>query len=447
MTTKNGFSIASSNNSARSTTRSLLWVIAAVFLLALGARVAYLAVNGIVRPPDSVDYIRLAENVRTQGVFSLDVGEPLIPSIRRAPFYPVFLMTFIWSEGVSTKAAVATQVILDAGVAVLVLLLANMALNLRWAATAGLAYAIHPGAIYFSTALLSETLFTALSATGLFLVLKGLFRDRLALTGLAGATFGLATLCRPIALPFAFIIAGISVLILRIPRRWLHSLVLIGFTTLIVLPWTIRCTRVAEHLVLVQGASSTLFYVATRTDWNQKDQQSLWARYSTEDPYGRRLVTAKTPREMAEADQFGLQLALQNIRSNPKAYVLSRARNFPFLFVTSFDMFTGLNKSFGAAYQEKDWLTLIIKGCLLLVFSLAPLLLGLVGLLGNWRNPAVALPAVVWVYTGLAYLPMWIEYRYWVSAIPFLLVSAAVGAHILFAKFRRMKAIDRMNAP
>src|SRR5439155_16491000 len=69
------------------------------------------------------------------------------------------------------------------------------------------------------------------------------------------------------------------------------------------------------------------------------------------------------------------------------------------------------------------------------VFSLAPFLLGLVGLAEARQCPASALCATVWVYFWIVHLPMWVEYRYWLPAVPFLLVSAAAGAYRLRGAF------------
>lgn len=423
-------------NRTRATTKSLLWAIAAVFLLALCARVAFLSVRGVKFTPDTADYIRLAENLRAHGAFSLDKGAPFTPSIRRAPLYSAFLAAFIWSGGVSVPWAVAAQIGMDAAVAVLVLLLAHAALSVRWALAAALAYAIHPGAVYLSTYMISEPLFTALTVAGALLVLYGLLRDRLALTIFGGVAFGLATLCRPISLPLPFLLVAAGLFVApRLPRRWLHAALLVACTAVVITPWMVRCAGVSGRLVFVQGYTPALFYAATRYDWNQQDQETLWPRFATQDPYGKLLHAARTPQEVAEADRIGLRLGLDNIRANPKAYLASRARSAPYLFITSFDPFTGLNKSFGQLSREGDVFRLALKVSLLLVFSLVPLLLGVLGLFGSRRNLSAAFCATVWIYTLMINLPMWVEYRYWLPAVPFLLVNAAVGAQIVTARW------------
>jgi hypothetical protein len=402
-----------------------------VFVVALGARMAFGAVRGPVLTPDSRDYISLARNLEANRAFSLDSTPPFTPTIRRAPLYPVVLTPFVRDGSLNASGVVGSQAVLDALVAVMILQLATWAAGLRVAAAAGLGYALHPGAIYFSANILSESLFTALLVGAVCALVMASRGGALPWSMLGGTLLGLAALCRPVALPLAVAIVGVWLVILRIPRRRLHSLALVGCAGMVVLPWAVRCTGLSGQLVLVQGASSTTFYVATLTDWDQRDQETLWARFSAEDVYGRSLGAARTPREMAEADRVGTRMALQNIRSDPGSYVRSRMRHLPYLALNSFDSFTGLNTSFGAAWAARAWLTLAAKGSLLLVFSAVPLLLGVAGLLGDWRTPAMALSAAVWVCTALVHAPTWIEFRFWVPAVPFLLVSAAVGLRLL----------------
>lgn len=425
--------------------RSLFVVGAAVFLIALSARVAFLETNGVQLTPDSADYILLAKNLRAHGAFSLEAEPPLTPTIRRAPLYPVFLAAFVRPGGISINGVVAAQIIMDAAVAVFVFLLVFMIIpSVRWAVGAGLTYALYPGAIYVTPSILSEPSFTFFLVAGVLSVVIAFQQDAPKWSAVGGILLGLAALCRTIALPLPFLfsavlilIVGVCVVPMRFSRRLLHSALLIGCTALVVVPWTIRCTRLSERLVIVQGATSVLFYAGTRTDWNQKDQESLWRKFATEDPFGRRVTTAKTPKELADADQVGSELAFQNIRANPRGYLSLRARTFPFLFLTSFDNFTGLHKSFSMAYREGAWLTLFIKATLLIGFSLAPTILGVIGLWGSWRNVAAALASLVWIYTAAINFPMWIEYRYWVPVIPFLLVSSTAGLHLLVTKLNR----------
>jgi 4-amino-4-deoxy-L-arabinose transferase-like glycosyltransferase len=422
-------------------TKSLIWAMVAVFATAFCVRIVFVALRGVKVAPDTADYTRLAENIRAHGAFSLEAGPEFTPSIRRAPLYPVFLAGFVHSGNVSQSAVAVTQIILDAGIAAVIVLLVTSLATVRWALIAGAVYALHPGAIYFSTAIITEPLFTPLSVASTVLLIYGLRSNRAVLTTLAGAAFGLATLCRPVVFLLPFLLLAIWLLFsTQRPRKWLHTSLTIVCMTLVLAPWLIRCARVSGHFVFVQGFTPVLFYVATRTDWNQKDEEHLWPRFAHEDPYGRWLDAARTPAEVVEADRFGLGLALRNVQNNPKGYLVSRVSNIPYLFITSFDMFTRVNKSFGQLFRERDLSKLALKLALLLVFSLLPFLLACAGVLGGWRDLTAMMCAGVWVYTFAINFPVWIEYRYGAPAVPFLLVSAAYGAYALTKRFRHRKS-------
>src|SRR5438552_2794258 len=79
--------------------RSILLTAMVVFLVALAARLAYLAWRGPVVTWDSGEYLRLARNLVEHGAYSLDTSPPFGPSIRRAPLYPWFLALMGWGSG------------------------------------------------------------------------------------------------------------------------------------------------------------------------------------------------------------------------------------------------------------------------------------------------------------------------------------------------------------
>ena len=58
-----------------------------VFVVALAARLTYIALVPPRLTPDSFDYLTLANNIRTHASFSLSTAAPYTPTIRRAPGY------------------------------------------------------------------------------------------------------------------------------------------------------------------------------------------------------------------------------------------------------------------------------------------------------------------------------------------------------------------------
>lgn len=182
---------------------------AIVFLVALTARLAFLAWRGPQTSPDTITYLRLAENLVAHRAFSFEAQPPFTPTIRRAPLYPAFLAILGAVGGLSAPVVAVLQSILDACVAVAVLALARAS---GGRPVAGFVYALHPGAICLACSLQSETLFTAVLMGAVVLIVAGLRRDSLALTSLGGGGLGLAVLCRPIAalLPLALAVGVLA---------------------------------------------------------------------------------------------------------------------------------------------------------------------------------------------------------------------------------------------
>lgn len=416
--------------------RSFILAMIGVFFAALAARLIFLFVRGATEAPDSADYLLLARNLLAHGRYSLDQSLPFSPSIRRAPLYPFFLAAMIWLRGAYSASTIAVvQIVLDSLTAVGVFCLTRFLVSSRGAILAGLFYGIYPGALVLSSKLISEPLFTFIFVYAIFALSLGWSSDRVRLTTLAGLLLGLAILCRPIALLTPPIFFLLSWTLPDVRRRFRHGIFLCAAAALVVLPWTLRCSLAAGQVVAVQSAGSVGFYVPSLVDQDQRDEAQLWPYFLTKDPYGQRLAAARTPAEMLEADRYGAQQAGRNIMAQPGKYLRSRLRTYPYLFITSFDGFTGVNQSWSDLLAHRAIGSLLLKLSMLLVFSALPLLLGLLGLLFIQRRIVAALCAGVWLYTLLIHLPMWIEYRFWIPAMPFLLVSAATAAAICWNKF------------
>jgi len=404
---------------------------ALVFLAALLARVLFLCLHGPLLATDSESYLRLAENLAGHGAFSLSPGPPFVPTIRRAPLYPAFLGLLHLAGLLRPGVVAALQAVVDSAVAVAVLVLAARVAGPAWALAAALAYAVHPGAIAAAASLLGEALFTALLVLAVTLLVRGRDREPPALLCAAGAVFGLAALCRPIALFLPFLCAAVLLAGRRAPQRGRTRLLLVPLAALCVIaPWAVRCSRAAGRLVLVQGASAVNVYVPTRWDWDQGDEARLWHVLAPGDEYCRRLTAAGTPAAMAAADAFGYRQAVANVRADTGAYLRSRARTVPHLVLTTFDVFTGFNQSLARARAEGRWARLVVKLALLALFSLLPLALAVIGLF-RASGEVAALCVTLWLSTLLVHLPLWIEPRFWLPAVPFLLVGAAGGGAAL----------------
>ena len=418
---------------AAKTLRSLWWTALLIFALAFFARMTFYAARGATMAPDSNEYLTLGHNLAAHHAFSLEASAPYVPSIRRSPAYP-FLLAVIERIGLSAPVwIIALQSALDAAVTVIVLLLGQLVLPFRWALAGAVFYALHPGAIYTTTTILSEPLFTFLLSLAMALLIFGLKSSRLLLTLVAGVAMGAAILCRPVVFPLPFGI--LALLLFRRDHAHRSNAFLFLIATLVtVAPWSIRTSSVSGQLVLVQAHSAVNYWAPTVLWLDQRNESAIW-KYE-EALLQENLPTGNyTPQKSIDSDRILQREAIANIRANPVGYFKSRARSYPYLFLSSFDNFSGVNNSFGTLWAQRALLQLAVKVLLLLFFSALPFLFAAIGFLLGRRQLVLALNSFVWLYMLVIHVPLWIEYRFWVPVVPFLTVGAMFGLHRTLAAF------------
>jgi 4-amino-4-deoxy-L-arabinose transferase-like glycosyltransferase len=402
-----------------------------IFILAFAARLGFLAVRGTFEAPDTAEYRLLAHNVLRFHTFSMNATPPIEAAIRRPPVYPMFLASLMTFSDSVIVAAIA-QSALDALVVVMIFLLASRVVRHPFAMAAAVFYAIHPGAIANSAAILSEVVFAFLLCAAALLALAAAERGRSFIAIASGAAFGLAALTR--SLGVVYLIAVVAVLIVM---RFRKIAVIIGIAAVIVIaPWIIRSSRLAGRFVFIQAPSSFGWYLPSLWWLDQNDEPGMWRHYHAGDPYGVRLESAKTPAAVMAADDFGRQQTIVNIRKDPGQYLTSRAKAFPHLFLNTFDPFTGINRSLGDVVRSRDLGALAIKLALLLIFSALPMAFAILGLPASRHSLAASLAAAIWLITLAFHIPVWIEYRYWLPALPFQVITATLGMQMAIDRVR-----------
>ncbi len=373
---------------------------------------------------DSVQYRTLAENIRAHRSFSPDSHAPFRPSIRRAPVYPLFL-ALVGDRGR------LWQSILDSLVPALICLILNGRVRLRWIAAAGMIYALHPGAIFYTNAILSESLFTFLFTVAVAVLLFGIRRNQLSWTAAAGVLMGLAALCRPIAASFFVVVAAVIWLSRKSIQRSFWMAAVFSFATIFTMaPWLVRSSAAAGHFVLVAADGPLNFAIATAPEqWDLNEQSSIWQNehYWHVDPCGRALTQARTPSEAVRADHLCMHEAIANLKKDPQSYVRNRIAQLVHFPLSSFDTATGNSTSFQTALRQRAYGVLGMKFGLWTLFSFIPLLAGLLGMFAGRPEIENRLCGALWVFTILIHLPGYVEYRYFLPAVPMLLVTAAYG--------------------
>ena len=176
---------------------------AAIFILALIFRLLMLLWFPLpnMEYVDESEYFALGQNLRFHQVFSfgaphlwgqhaeLNAPGPFVPTAARPPLYPLLIAILWWGDAPPYLSLALAQIVLGSLVALLVYLVALRALGLPVAIVAGLGMALAPESASYVTIALTETLYTFLLIS--FVWLWGKQRGFL-----AGLLLGAAALVR-----------------------------------------------------------------------------------------------------------------------------------------------------------------------------------------------------------------------------------------------------------
>ncbi|HYE66318.1 MAG TPA: glycosyltransferase family 39 protein [Pyrinomonadaceae bacterium] len=408
---------ASASKDQRSRTRDLL----ILTVIALAVRLAWLR-WGAWNAVDALDYLAIARNIAFHYVFSLETGAgPLLPTAHRPPLYPALIAALWWGDSAPVSAVLWLQAGLGAATVALVYLIARDRFNRTVAiiACAGMIFA--PMTCLFGAAVLTETLFTFLLTLGIFLWGRERFLR-------AGIIFGLSLLTRPTLLPFLLVLAALSLLPQwRAHRRAYVTMLLMACAVSSV--WVARNAIVFGHFIPIaaSGWGTNLLVGTIETDTGGRVWTGTgWAPLNLETH-----PVTRTGAELneVEKDRVRLRRALGRIADGPLHWLVVRAKQYPKLFIDNGDYLLGArNLPLREAIREPRPLVILTKTAFisgnLIVFALAAF-----GLFVE-RARFVSLGHIVLfpIFLSLVHLPMWIEPRYLVPAMPFVAILGARGA-------------------
>lgn len=239
--------------------------------------------------PDQIEYVAIARNLlHGQGLVFSDTRFSDAVCAFRTPGYPLFIAAC----GGSIRAVRVAQALLDTATVLAVFLLARTLIGGRIGPlAAAIVVAFNPYLIYFSALLLSETLFTAMLAWGMVLLVKGSARRRrreLLLWLLGGVLLGLSVLVRPSAVALPVLLGLVSVFLNR-PMGGSYKLqersqertrvppgsAMVLLTVICLLPWAVRNRVVLGRWIWLDTNSGFTLYDGFNPDATGSSDQKF----------------------------------------------------------------------------------------------------------------------------------------------------------------------------
>lgn len=225
-------------------------------VVALAIRLVAFAVTNPIKPEGDEKSYRFVATMLTQGKGIVEAGEVL-----RVPGYAIFLASHALVGLDFNSAAKITQALLSVATQVIFFFILFRIHGRRVALHATWIFALYPELVGYAQVLRPETLYLFLLTAGTAQVLA--CRRDAAATGawrrragplLAGATFGLACLVRPMAFYFlAFVAVWLVVTSGQRRRVALSAALVIAGALVPILPWTVRNALRFHRFVLLDA--------------------------------------------------------------------------------------------------------------------------------------------------------------------------------------------------
>lgn len=399
-----------------------------LFGLALSLRISYVArANWLAG--DSYDYLNIAKNLAYYFSFGFGKTESAIRlTSSRPPLYPILISLFWW-DGPPIKVILFLQAVLGAITVLLVYHLAKRTFDKRVALIAAILVLLEPFTIHYTASIMTETLFT-------FLVILGLWLLDLKKHIPAGIVFGLATLTRPTAAPFLFLLAGISLFpIWSAYRRAFLTVFVSALMTVSI--WTIRNAVVFNEFIPISSTGYG-YNLLTGTLNVPMIADEGWEIVKADPAIQQRRQNIKNGWSESESDRELFREALRRIVSDPVAWLKARAKQYTRLYIDSAPYILGRNNiRLEDAIQDGHWFFIIFK---LLLVSRTFIALGLsivaIVLLRN-RFAEISHLILFPVYLMLVHLPLWTENRYLLPIAPFLCILSAYSLVRIFERVKK----------
>lgn len=380
-----------------------------VFGVALVARLlaVWFWLNGALHPdPGVLEYVVIARNLVFHGVFG---SVPGVPDTNRPPLYPALIAALWRGADPPYLSLCLVQALAGAATAAFVYRISRRYWSGPVAWMAALGTALSPLSSRFTANPQCEVVFA-------FFVAWGLWEWGERRPWLAGFALGLAALTHSILVTFVFGIAALAILPCWRRRGKEHLIILAAFL-LTVSPWTAR-NIIRFHrptLIADSGWRSNLLYGTLDL---KLFVGNVWS-VVLKDP-----ATQVDSNDAAVVEKTLLDRAIARIRANPAHWVAVRFRQYPRLFADSGEYIDLGNAPLNLA-----------RKCL---FYLGDAALVLLAVFACLRSRSLLVETVhIWffpLFVLVSHLPMWVEARRLIPAIPELMIWSAVAIPMLLRR-------------
>ena len=401
--------------------RVLLVIVAVALLLRLGWGLRLSPEpSTLLTLPDQREYVELARNFSSgEGLRFFDARFDDNVYAYRTPGYPLLIAAC----GNSLRIVRLVQAVMDSGTVVAAYLLTMRLIDRRGAARlAAIGIALNPFLIYFTGLLLSETLYTALLAWGMVLLLARSRLDRW-LWWIGGMLLAVSVLVRPGAIGLPVVLGLVSALVNRhwpqpYDLRWAPPVgaTMLALTLAALTPWALRNHRVLGEWVLTSTNGGITLYDGNHPDATGASDQRFVAQ----------LPQLKLMSESARS-RYLSTLAWQFMREQP-----SRALTLAAIKIARLWSPVPLSNDYGSDRRLVTvalLYTIPLYLLLILTIAIAPLP---ASIKAYCFTPALYLTIVHALTIG--------SLRYRIPADVPLIVLAAIGVHMGWLSLRKREA-------
>jgi 4-amino-4-deoxy-L-arabinose transferase-like glycosyltransferase len=385
-----------------------------IFLLAFVIRLA--ALYMLIDNPrgDAADYENIALNIiKGKGFVSTRMG---LYSYR-PPLYPLFLACIFSIFRHSYLIVGFFQAIIASITCVAVFYIGEYIFDEKTGLISSVIMALYPSLVFYSTQLLSETLFILILCLFIYVFynVRNGVKTKLKWP-LLGILLGLGSLCRPVIFPFLFFLIPFCFFSLKLNlRKWI---LVMSFSLLTIAPWTIRNYHVHREFVLLTTYGGANLWMGNYPG----------ARGHIGDPGNiNRLVRERGVPE-TKKDLFFCKKGLSFITGTPLDFIILSLKKLV-LFWNPL-----VEKHIGPSYirdNSIDYKTIItISFSCLIVFTM----IGFFSISGLWRKTGLLL--ILIMYFSMVSMIFYVSLRYRQPIIPVLSIFAGKGMRFSFSLFK-----------